>query len=174
EWGVGKGLTHADGDAIHAVRAGEACRAYSADDGYLRLFCEGRLKPEGRRYCPSWSELGVTCQAERTITRLRLDRRCRLLIKGFGHRHRRGVARSHCRYVKQIFSRYELTIERALCVAHELLYPASVFPHCALALSHWSVPFVSLSTTSFGLSASMSLSARAAPYRWSGDSLARA
>ena len=39
---------------------------------------------------------------------------------------------------------------------------------------HWSVPFGSLSTTSFGASASISRKAQAASWRWSGVSSTRA
>src|SRR5262249_54442969 len=120
---------------------------------------------EGRRHCSSWPELDVARQAKGTVTRLRLDRRCFPLMEGVGLRRETTWAR--CRSVKHVFSRYELAIE-----CRELLHPAPVFPHCVLP--HWSVSFSSLSTTSFGASASMSLKAPAAAWRWSGVSSTRA
>src|SRR5262249_12341545 len=88
-------LTHSGEDAVHAVPAGEAYRAYAADDGYLPSFCEGNLQPKGRRNCPSWSKLGIACQAEGAVTRHRLDRHCCPLKESFGHR--RGAVRSYGR-----------------------------------------------------------------------------
>src|SRR6516164_6802670 len=113
---------------------GEAHRTHTADDGHLRLLCEGGLKPESRWYCPSRPELHVACQTEWPGTRLRFERRCRPLVKsGLDHcHHRRGVAHSFRGHAQQLVGWYESALHRASCVVCELSEPL-------LPRAHWSL-----------------------------------